>query len=788
MTAGTGHGFFSVRSAVAVLGLAVFAAIAPASSFAQDAERPGLLNRLFNSKPAYRIEDPPAEIVRPKAQPKKKPRAARVQGGGDEPPPQVAVVTKQADARVVLVIGDFLASGLAEGLTTAMIDNPNVRVVDRSSGSSGFVRADFHNWPEKVGELITAERPAAIVVMIGANDRQQMLVDGVREAVRSENWSREYAERADELAKAITARKVPLLWVGMPAFKSPKMMLDTLALNEMYRAAATAAGGEYVDIWDGFVDENGAYISNGPDLNGQPSRLRANDGINLARPGKRKVAFYVEKPLYKALGEDPAAAAAQVSALAARPAYRLFGPFGPSEPQDAADLDVVVDANELGPIDPARPVALRTPALDGGSELLGADAAPRTEARTPAEKLAIEGIAPPAPLGRADQFSWPQLASAATVMMNPNLNTTRNKIATPSQPQEPAVDRASLRAVRNDVLTEPQPPMPGRSSPEIRPDRLEEISPERAAPDVAATEPPMTTPATAGKATTPEFARGDQRDLAPFRGAPRESYKRPKSIGPEPTRAPTAVPRPVKDVFSPAEAAPGIPSASAEDNAPEATVDPAPARPDSAPARAAVPNVPSDIVDDTAPPRAAPRKAAPMPVAALPGAKTAPLELVATPDAPKPAGAPNVAIEPATGMAAAKAVGIEATGSSSSPSASTSPAPAGAPARAAPSILPDAATGGAAMPAQADMPGAPANNNVPPAAPATPVAPAPPSVLPGKAATRPYPEPGERASLAGAPTGAAGPAGPAPDRSANREDVTLVRPVPAVGEPAVANP
>src|SRR5690606_2405906 len=123
---------------------------------------------------------------------------------------------------------------------------------------------------------------------IGANDRQQMDVEGERETVRSENWNREYAERASRLAKAVTARKVPLLWVGAPPFKSSKMMLDMMAFNDVYRSTATAAGGEFVDIWDGFVDEAGNYMANGPDLNGQPARLRANDGINLARPGKRK--------------------------------------------------------------------------------------------------------------------------------------------------------------------------------------------------------------------------------------------------------------------------------------------------------------------------------------------------------------------------------------------------------------------------------------------------------------------------------------------------------------------
>src|SRR5690606_10715209 len=253
----------------------------------------GLFERLFGSKPAYRVGDPPAEVAKPRAgrnraeqTQRKKVRAQRDRA---ERPP-VAAVTKSPEARVVLVVGDFLGSGLAEGLSTAFSENADIRIVDRTSGSSGFVRDDFYDWPAEIDGLITSVRPAAVVVMLGANDRQQMLVDGTREAVRSENWNKEYASRASELAKAISARKVPFLWVGMPSFKSSKTMLDMLAFNVIYRVAAANAGGKFVDIWVGFVAENAPYMPPGPDINGQPARLRANDGINLARPGKRKAA------------------------------------------------------------------------------------------------------------------------------------------------------------------------------------------------------------------------------------------------------------------------------------------------------------------------------------------------------------------------------------------------------------------------------------------------------------------------------------------------------------------
>src|SRR5690606_5029399 len=97
----------------------------------------------------------------------------------------------------------------------------------------------------------------------------------------TEPWLKEYEARAANLAKAVRARGLPLVWVGLPPFKSGSMSADMLAFNDIYRSVSEEAGGEFVDIWDGFVDENGAYAEIGPDINGQRVRLRGSDGINM---------------------------------------------------------------------------------------------------------------------------------------------------------------------------------------------------------------------------------------------------------------------------------------------------------------------------------------------------------------------------------------------------------------------------------------------------------------------------------------------------------------------------
>lgn len=386
------------RTPILILALAVLA-VAAASAFhtpamAQEEQSRGWsLRDLLFPRRGERIE-PPLDI--PTTRPKLKAKKSRPRPPAE---PVAPIVEKTPDARVVLVVGDFMAAGLAEGLDAAFGENAGVRIVVRSNGSSGFVRDDFYNWPEQIRSVIETEKPAAVVVMLGSNDRQQMKVGDVREQPRSENWTKEYERRTDAFGKAIAESKVPFLWVGLPAFRVPKMTSDMLAFNDIYHSAVQKHGGEFVDVWDGFVDENGAFVTTGPDINGQAVRLRADDGINVSKAGKRKLAFYTEKPLAKILGLPAPGSVVSVSAPAGAPV----------EAPTPAAAPIIVDRTV--------PMLLGDPALDGGSELLGATAPAKGDPNLPGEKLVIEGKAPDASPGRADDFSWPHTtepAAAAT--------------------------------------------------------------------------------------------------------------------------------------------------------------------------------------------------------------------------------------------------------------------------------------------------------------------------------------------------------------------------------------
>jgi hypothetical protein len=368
------------RAILAVLAAATLILITAAQASAQEQRRS---RNLFEFLFGDRQRSEPARKQPPVTRSRSAPRSSPADRPSQPPQPEVTTVEKSEAARVVLVVGDFMGSGLADALDDVFADNPDIRIVDGTNGSSGFVRNDVYDWPENIGGLIEGEKPAALVVMIGSNDRQQIRVDDGNLALLSEPWSKEYKARATKFAKAIHDHAIPYIWVGQPAFKYKSMLSDMLVFNDVYKNVAADTGGTFVDIWDGFVDENGAFIYNGPDVNGQPVQLRGSDGINLTSAGKAKVAFYAEKPLKKLLG--------------------ITGAGGGMVPGIAALPNVGVPTGPSARIDRTPPMSLNDLPADGG-ELLGQTMHVKSEARTPAEKLTIEGLAPEPEPGRADDF------------------------------------------------------------------------------------------------------------------------------------------------------------------------------------------------------------------------------------------------------------------------------------------------------------------------------------------------------------------------------------------------
>jgi hypothetical protein len=180
---------------------------------------------------------------------------------------------------------------------------------------------------------------------------------------------------------------VPVLWVGLPAVRGAKATSDALFLDSLYREGAAKAGITYVDVWDGFVDEAGRFLQQGPDFEGQIRRLRSYDGVYFTKAGARKLAHYVER---------------EITRLLAGRSAPITLPSEPGTPDANALPGQPAPRPLAGPILPLVASSVGTDQLLGGTGSRPA-AIDALVART---LVKGEPLAPPA--GRADDFIWPR--------------------------------------------------------------------------------------------------------------------------------------------------------------------------------------------------------------------------------------------------------------------------------------------------------------------------------------------------------------------------------------------
>ncbi|WP_419908680.1 DUF459 domain-containing protein [Hoeflea sp.] len=371
---------------LAAFAMAIAAMVSVEPAFAQKYERRSVIDRLFGPR---KIRPEKTNRQRPRATIKRKKSQSRRAPKKRKQTTTVETVQKLENARKILVVGDFMAKSLSEGLQTAFRQAPGVAVVRKTNGSSGLVRDDYYNWNKKLPGILDDIQPSIVIVMIGSNDRQQMRQGRKRLQVRSEEWVTEYTERVDLMARAVRARNIPLIWVGAPPYKSSSMSTDILAFNNIYRTVVEDINGQYIDIWDGFVDADGKFVYTGSDIIGQQVRLRTSDGIRMTKAGHRKLAFYVEKSVRRLLGNDANEGVAKLT--------------------DENLPELLVLHPETGSATVrTSPISMVDPGLDGSEQLLGATE-PRTSlTRTPRDDLVFDGKISTPPPGRADYFVWPR--------------------------------------------------------------------------------------------------------------------------------------------------------------------------------------------------------------------------------------------------------------------------------------------------------------------------------------------------------------------------------------------
>lgn len=373
--------------------------------------------------PTYREELPPppqpsAPRYRRRLEERSTPREAVPRPAAPSAPSSTPAVTAAPQKPAVpvtthvVVFGDSLASHMGAGLEEIFADAPDVGVVTEAKGSSGLVRDDFHDWPKVIEAYLSGSKAITLgVMMVGINDRQPLRENGTSHEPLSERWRTLYGDRVERIVAAFAAKKVPLIWVGVPPLKNERLSPDLIALNEVVRDRVQRGGGVFVDIWPGFVDDDNRYAATGPDVTGQIAKLRSADGIHFTAAGARKAAHFADVEIKRILARAPTAPSVPVLEAGIGKAV------DPASQPEAIERLIEASLPELPPVpgiaSPApRPAAgpvlpLTRVEIAPGGVLVAGRPTPDADTRYLTERVLEEGIAAPPRSGRADDFSWP---------------------------------------------------------------------------------------------------------------------------------------------------------------------------------------------------------------------------------------------------------------------------------------------------------------------------------------------------------------------------------------------
>jgi len=202
-----------------------------------------------------------------------------------------------------------------------------------------------------------------------------------------DRWTELYSKKIEEMIGVLKSKGVPVIWVGLPAIRGDKATQDALFLDSLYREASAKAGITYVDVWDGFVDEAGRFLQQGPDFEGQIRRLRSYDGVYFTKPGARKLAHYVEREITRLLASRSAPIAL------------------PSEP---ATPDANAQPGQPAPRPLAGPIVPLVASSVGTDQLLGGPGSRPAAVDALVARTLVKGEPLTPPAGRADDFAWPR--------------------------------------------------------------------------------------------------------------------------------------------------------------------------------------------------------------------------------------------------------------------------------------------------------------------------------------------------------------------------------------------
>ncbi|MDA8373753.1 MAG: DUF459 domain-containing protein [Actinomycetota bacterium] len=193
----------------------------------------------------------------------------------------------------VLEIGDSLGNDLGWGLLRQVPTGSSLHLIQLDKSDTGLAKPSFFDWPSHLALDLREYKPQLVLICLGGNDQQGLVVNDSAVQFPSSAWETAYAVRVRQLVAIAVSSGAYVLWVGLPIMQQSSYSQGTQILNSIYQAVInTEPDATFVPTWSLFSNPQGQFQANAM-VNRNQEALRQPDGVHLTYMGENVEATYI---------------------------------------------------------------------------------------------------------------------------------------------------------------------------------------------------------------------------------------------------------------------------------------------------------------------------------------------------------------------------------------------------------------------------------------------------------------------------------------------------------------
>jgi hypothetical protein len=240
------------------------------------------------------VVDPPVEVTPPAD-----PIAEKLLADGCNLDSSPTATPKVLGTCKFLIIGDSLGNNLGYGMLGQLRNKTGLTTTLKAKASTGLANAWFYNWHNNLATFLKTYKPNLVIILMGANDRQNFVVNNQVQTFGTEAWKKTYQSNISKLATAATKSGAYVLWVGLPIMKPYNYAKGETLIDQLYAVTVPKVkGAQYLSLRELTADASGNYRQSAI-INGKYQVFRGGDGIHFSSVGQEIIATYTINKINK---------------------------------------------------------------------------------------------------------------------------------------------------------------------------------------------------------------------------------------------------------------------------------------------------------------------------------------------------------------------------------------------------------------------------------------------------------------------------------------------------------